>query len=48
MSVFKSYLRAVLRQIRNLKQALEDGDMEKAKEITDQMLKDAEDGLADD
>lgn len=48
MSVFKSYLRQLLRQLKALKEANEKGDQDTVKRIIDELLKDAQDGLEDD
>lgn len=48
MSVFKSYLRQLLRQLKALKEADEKGDRDTVKRIIDELLKDAQDGLEDD
>ncbi len=48
MSVFKSYLRQLIRQLKALKKANDTGDKEAVKRIIDELLKDAQDGLEDD
>lgn len=48
MSVFKSYLRQLIRQLKALKKAEEEGNREETKRIIDELLKDAQDGLEDD
>lgn len=48
MSVFKSYLRQLIRQLTALKKAHEDGNTLEVKRIIDELLKDAQDGLEDD
>ncbi len=48
MSVFKSYLRQLIRQLKALKEANETGDNESVRRIIDELLKDAQDGLEDD
>lgn len=48
MSVFKSYLRQLIRQLEELDEAEQKGDMEKLRKIIKQLLKDAKDGLEDD
>jgi len=48
MSVFKSYLRQLIRQLKALKEANDIGDKESVKRIIDELLKDAQDGLEDD
>lgn len=48
MSIFKSYLRQLIRQLIALKKANEIGDQQEVKRIIDELLKDAQDGLEDD
>lgn len=48
MSVFKSYLRQLIRQLKALKKADEEGNKEEVTRIIDELLKDAQDGLEDD
>lgn len=48
MSVFKSYLRQLIRQLKALKKAEEEGNKEEIRRIIDELLKDAQDGLEDD
>jgi len=48
MSVFKSYLRQLIRQLKALKKANEAGNQEEVKKIIDELLSDAQDGLEDD
>lgn len=48
MSVFKSYLRQLLRQLNALRKAHEAGDPAEVKRIIDELIKDAQDGLEDD
>lgn len=48
MSVFKSYLRQLIRQLKALKKAEEEGNTIEVKRIIDELLKDAQDGLEDD
>lgn len=47
MSLFKSYLRQLIRQLKALKKANEAGDQAEVKRIIDELLKDAQDGLED-
>lgn len=47
MSVFKSYLRGLLRQLKELNSALENGDSEKAKSIVEQLIEDTQKGIED-
>lgn len=48
MSIFKSYLRLLIRQLKALKKAEEAGGTEEVRRIIDELLKDAQDGLEDD
>ncbi len=48
MSVFKSYLRQLIRQLKALKKASDENNQEEVKRIIDELLKDAQDGLEDD
>ena len=48
MSVFKSYLRQLLRRLQELEQAQKAGDMEKAATIIRELIKDTQHGVADD
>lgn len=48
MSVFKSYLRQLIRQLKALKKADEEGNKEEVTRIINELLKDAQDGLEDD
>lgn len=48
MSVFKSYLRQLIRQLKALQKAFKDGNTEEVERIIDELLKDAQDGLEDD
>ena len=48
MSVFKSYLRQLIRQLKALQKAQKDGNKEEVERIIDELLKDAQDGLEDD
>lgn len=48
MSVFKSYLRRLLQDLKDLKETLENGNIEKAEKITDQLIDDTQKGIEDD
>ncbi|MDE6364434.1 MAG: hypothetical protein K2O40_02600 [Lachnospiraceae bacterium] len=48
MSVFKSYLRQLIRQLKALQKAQADGDEKEVSRIIEELLKDAQDGLEDD
>ena len=47
MSVFKSYLRAILRELKALKEAFQKKDYEKAEKLIDQMIEDVQKGIED-
>lgn len=47
MSVFKSYLRRLLQDLKDLKKALNDRDYEKAEEMTDKLIEDTQKGIED-
>ncbi len=48
MSVFKSYLRQLIRQLKALQKANIEGNKEEVERIINELLKDAQDGLEDD
>ncbi len=48
MSVFKSYLRQLIRQLKALKKAEEERNKDEVRRIIEELLKDAQDGLEDD
>ncbi len=48
MSVFKSYLRQLIRQLKALEKAEKEGDEEKTRKIIQELLEDAQKGLEDD
>ena len=47
MSVFKSYLRQLLRNLHALQEARENGDDKKVDEIIENLITDAQNGLED-
>lgn len=47
VNVFKSYLRAILRELKALKEAFEKKDYEKAEKLIDQLIEDARKGIED-
>ncbi len=47
MSVFKSYLRRLLQDLKDLKEVLEDGDSDKAKKMVDRLIDDTQKGVED-
>lgn len=47
MSVFKSYLRQLLRRLKELQKAHESGDKEKVKKIIEELVDDTQNGLED-
>ena len=47
MSVFKSYLRRLLQDLKDLREALENNDTEKVKKIVDNLIEDTQKGIED-
>ena len=47
MSVFKSYLRRLHQDLKDLKEALKNGEYEKAEKFTDKLIEDTQKGLED-
>jgi len=47
MAVFKGYLRSLMRQLKLLKEALDSGDTEKAKKITNELIEDTQNNIED-
>ena len=47
MAVFKGYLRAMLRQLKLLKEAIHNWDFEKAEVLIDELIEDAQKNLED-
>ena len=47
MSVFKSYLRRLVRDLRDLKEALRTKDYEKAEKLVDDLITDTQKGIED-
>lgn len=47
MSVFKSYLRRLLQDLKDLKEVLKSKDYEKAEKIIDQLIDDTQKGIED-
>ncbi len=47
MSVFKSYLRRLLQDLKDLKEALESKDYEKAEKLVNQLIGDTQSGIED-
>lgn len=47
MSVFKSYLRRLLQDLKDLKEALKNKEYEKAEEMTDKLIDDTQKGIED-
>ncbi|MDE7428433.1 MAG: hypothetical protein K2N00_04045 [Lachnospiraceae bacterium] len=47
MSVFKSYLRRLLQDLKDLDQALRNKEYEKAAEMTEKLIEDTQKGLED-
>ena len=47
MSVFKSYLRRLLQDLKDLQESIRNGDNEKAEKLTNQLIEDTQKGLED-
>ena len=47
MSVFKSYLRRLLQDLKDLKEALRNKEYEKAEKMTDKLIEDTQIGIED-
>lgn len=47
MSVFKSYLRRLLQDLKDLREAMENNDIEKVKKIVDNLIEDTQKGIED-
>ena len=48
MSVFKSYLRRLLQDLKDLRDAIEKVETEKAKEMAEKLIEDTQKGIEDD
>lgn len=47
LSVFKSYLRLLLQDLKNIKEANESGDRDKVAEIIERLIADTQSGIED-
>ena len=47
MSVFKSYLRRLLQDLKDLREAIDNNDTEKVKKIVDNLIEDTQKGIED-
>lgn len=47
MSVFKSYLRRLLQDLKDLKEAIKNKEYEKAEKMTDKLIEDTQKGIED-
>lgn len=47
MSVFKSYLRRLLQDLKDLKETIKNGDTEKAEQLADRLIEDTQKGIED-
>ena len=47
MSIFKSYLRRLLQDLKDLQESIKSGDTEKAEKLTNQLIEDTQKGLED-
>lgn len=47
MSVFKSYLRRLLQDLKDLKAAIKSGEIEEAEKLADRLIEDTQQGIED-
>lgn len=47
MSVFKSYLRGLLQDLKDLKEAIRNGEVEQAEKMIDRLIGDTQKGIED-
>lgn len=47
MAVFKGYLRSLMRQLKALKEAMQDRDFEKAEKLIDELIDDTQKNIED-
>lgn len=47
MAVFKGYLRSLMRQLKALKKAIDDNDIEEAKKLIDELIEDTQNNIED-
>lgn len=47
MSVFKSYLRSLLQDLKDLKEAIDNGEIDKASQMIDRLINDTQKGIED-
>lgn len=47
MAVFKGYLRSLMRQLKALKEAMENKDYEKATKLIDELIEDTQNNIED-
>lgn len=47
MAVFKSFLRSLMRQLKALEKALNEGDVERAKILVSEIIEDTQNGIED-
>lgn len=47
MSVFKSYLRGLLQDLKDLKEAIRNGELEQAEKMIDRLIGDTQKGIED-
>ena len=47
MTVFKSYLRRLLQDLKDLKEAIKNGETEKAEKMVDKLIDDTQKGIED-
>lgn len=47
MSVFKSYLRRLLQDLKDLREAIDNNEIDKVKKIVDNLIEDTQKGIED-
>ncbi len=47
MAVFKGYLRSLMRQLKSLKEAIKNKDLEKAEILIDELIEDTQNNIED-
>ena len=47
MAVFKGYLRSLMRQLKLLKKAIENNNMDEAKKLIDELIEDTQNNIED-
>lgn len=47
MAVFKGYLRSLMRQLKQLKKAIDNNDIDEAKKLIDELIEDTQNNIED-